>query len=227
MLFSTGFPGYTRGVAAAGPDEYIVTTANGDVARFWPAKQESEVIARGFDRLYGVAVVPGGAVVFAEAGTGRVLSVQSGNVEVLATGLREPMGVAIAPDGSCLVSEEGAGRVVKAARGGVETMLPDLQNPQGIVVRGDLLFVVDAGAKELIEYHMASGVRRTIAAGLPVGAPPGVTPKFLRGVPPLSGPMGPFAGIATGTDGTLYLSADAEGSVLMLHQALPRSSGSE
>ena len=38
-------------------------------------------------------------------------------------------------------------------------------------------------------------------AGLPVGAPPGVTPKPLKGAPPFSGPQGPFAGIAAGPDG--------------------------
>jgi len=38
----------------------------------------------------------------------------------------------------------------------------------------------------------------------------------MRGVPPFSRPQGPFAGIAAGPDGTLYLSADAEGSVLAL-----------
>jgi len=36
-------------------------------------------------------------------------------------------------------------------------------------------------------------------------------------MPPFSGPQGPFAGIAAGPDGTLYLSADADGSVLALH----------
>jgi sugar lactone lactonase YvrE len=216
MLFTEGFPGYTRGVAVAGPGEYVVTTANGQIARWRPAQQESQVLAEGFDRLYGVAIAPGGAVVFAEAGTGRVLSVRSGNVDVQATGLREPMGVALAPDGTCLVANEGDGRVVKTARGGIETVLDGLQKPQGIVVRGDLLYVVDAGAKELVEYDLASGARHVIAADLPVGAPPGVTPKFLRAIPPLSGPMGPFAGIGAGADGTLYVSADAEGSVLAL-----------
>ena len=63
---------------------------------------------------------------------------------------------------------------------------------------------------------MARGARRAIAGELPLGAPPGVTPKFLRAIPPLSGPMGPFAGIAAAADGTLYVSGDAEGSVLAL-----------
>jgi hypothetical protein len=52
-----------------------------------------------------------------------------------------------------------------------------------------------------------------------VGAPPGVTAKPLGGIPQMSGPMGPFAGIAAGADGTLYVSADAEGSVLALKPA--------
>jgi hypothetical protein len=83
-------------------------------------------------------------------------------------------------------------------------------------VRNGLLYVVDAGAQEVIEYNIAGGGRRTIAANLPVGAPPGVTPKVLRAIGQLAGPMGPFAGISAGPDGTLYLSADAEGSVLAL-----------
>ncbi len=216
MLFSPGFPGYTRGVAATGSGEFVVTTANGVVARFWPAQQQSEVLASGFDQLYGVAVAPGGAVIFAELGAGRVHAVSSGKVEALASGLRQPMGVAITADGTCFITESGAGRVVKLTRGGVDTVLDDLQSPQGILVRDNLLYVVDVSAKELIEYDLERKIRRTIAANLPVGAPAGVVPKFLDKIGDMSGPMGPFAGITGGPDGTLYLSADADGSILAL-----------
>ncbi len=219
MLFTPGCPGYIRGAAAAGRGELIVTTANGVVARYRPAKQESEVLASGFDQLYGVAIAYGGAVIFAELGAGRVLSVSSGKVEELATGLRQPMGVAVSGDGTCFISESGAGRVVKLARGGVDTVLDGLQQPQGILVRGGLLYIVDAGAKTLIEYNIASRVHRTIATDLPVGAPPGVIPKFLDKIGDMSGPMGPFAGVTDGPDGTLYLSADADGSILALRPA--------
>ena len=58
----------------------------------------------------------------------------------------------------------------------------------------------------------------TIATRLPVGPPPGVVPKKLRAIPPLSGPMGPFAGIAINATGTLYISGDAEGSILVLRR---------
>ena len=216
MLFTPGCPGYCRGVAASGPGEVVVTTANGQVARWRPAQQQSEILADGFDRLYGVAPAPGGVVVFADASTGRALSVQSGQVEVLATGLAEPMGVSVAPDGTCYVAEAEGGRVVKLAGGKAETVLDCLQQPQGIVVHAGRLYVVDALAKELVEYDLANGARQVIAAKLPVGAPPGVIAKPLGAIRPLSGPMGPFAGIAAGPDGTLYVSADAEGCVLAL-----------
>jgi sugar lactone lactonase YvrE len=216
MLFSPGYPGFLRGLAATGGGEFVVTTSNGQVARYRPDSNESEVLAEGFDQLYGAAVSPTGAVLAAELGAGRVLSIRSGEVEVLASGLSEPIGVAIAPDGACLVSEAGAGRVVKLD--GTGTMLDGLQRPQGILVHDGLVYVVDAGAKELVAFDPDTGSRQTIASDLPVGAPPGVLPKPLLGMPPFSGPQGPFAGIAAGPDGTLYVSADAEGSVLALRR---------
>ena len=64
-FFSPGYPGYARGVASAGPGEFIIATGSGTIARYWPAKQESAVLASGFDQLYGVAVTASGAIVFA------------------------------------------------------------------------------------------------------------------------------------------------------------------
>lgn len=219
MLFSPGYPGYSRGVAAAGPGEFIVTTAMGDVARYRPAEQKSEVLAGGFDQLYGVAIAAQGTVIFAEQGTGRVLSVQSGSVEVLAIGLKQPSGVAVGSDGTCFVSESAGGRVIKLSGGRTETVVDGLQKPQGILVRNGILYIVDAGARALIEYDLTTRTRRNIASNLPVGAPPGVVPKYLGAIGTLCGPMGPFAGIAAGANGTLYVSGDAEGSVLAVQPA--------
>lgn len=216
MLFSPGYPGFLRGVAATGPGEFVVTTSNGEVARYRPDSNESDFLATGFDQLYGVAVAAPDSFVVAELGTGRVLGINSSGVEVLAAGLAEPVGVAVTRDGGCLVSEAGAGRVLKL--GDTVPLLEGLQRPQGLLVLDDHIYVIDAGAKELIAVNLSSGARRTIVADLPVGAPPGVSPKPLRGMPPFSGPQGPFAGIAAGPDGTLYLSADADGSVLALRR---------
>jgi hypothetical protein len=112
----------------------------------------------------------------------------------------------------------GAGRVVKLDGSGIHTPVAELDCPQGILVDEQQLYIVDAGAKALIAVDLNHDTRRTVASGLPVGAPPGVIPKPLKGMPPFSGPQGPFAGIAAGPDGTLYMSADADGSVLAFHQ---------
>jgi sugar lactone lactonase YvrE len=217
MLFSPGYPGFLRGLTSVKGRGFAVTTSGGQVSLYRPWNNESEVLADGFDQLYGVAVAPSGAIVVAELGAGRVLAIRSGQTEVLATGLREPLGVEMDPDGACLVSESGMGRVVRLTDAGIETVVDGLQRPQGILVRGNQLYIVDAGAKELIAFDLKTKVRHVIAADLPVGAPPGVTPKPLRGLPPFSGPQGPFAGITAGPDGTLYVSADGEGSVLAFH----------
>jgi len=217
MLFSPGYPGFLRGLAPAGPGAFVVATSGGQIARYRPGDGETDYLADGFDQLYGVAIGPGDVIVFAELGTGRVHSLRSGNVEVLAAGLQDPVGVAFDPNGIPLVSESGAGRVVRLA-GSTETVVDGLQRPQGILVADGTLYVVDAGAKEVIAVDLNTGDRRAVASGLPVGPPPGVEPKPLRGIPPFSGPQGPFAGITIGPDGTLYVSADGDGSVLALRR---------
>ncbi|WP_208025910.1 SMP-30/gluconolactonase/LRE family protein [Amycolatopsis acidicola] len=219
MLFSEGYPGFIRGVVAHSPGEFLVTTSNGEVTRWRPGSNESEVLARGFDQLYGIAVSPAGSVVVTETGTGRVLGVRPGETDELASGLDEPIGVAFAADGTCLVAEAGAGRIVAVTGAGADTVVDGFETPQGILVREGVLYVVDAGAKALVGVDLESKARHKIADGLPVGAPPGVRPKPLKGLPPFSGPQGPFAGIAAGPDGTLYVSADADGSVLALRKA--------
>ncbi len=218
MLFSPGYPGFIRGVEPSGPGEFVVTTSGGQVTRYRPADSESEVLADGLDQLYGLALAGDGTVVCAEQGTGRLLAVRGGEVEVLATGLTQPVGVALDPDGTPLVAESGAGRIVRAAGGRTDTVVDQLSCPQGILVRGNQLYIVDATAKELLAVDLATGQRQRIATGLPVGSPPGVQPKPLKGMPPFSGPQGPFAGITAGPDGTLYLSADGDGSVLALRR---------
>ena len=217
MLFWPGYPGFLRGLAPAGSGEFVVTTSGGQLARYRPGDSETAYLADGFDQLYGVAVGHGGTIVFAELGTGRVHALRSGNTEVLASDLQDPIGVAFDATGSPLVAESAAGRVVRLG-GSRETVVDGLQRPQGILVADETLYIVDAGAKEVIAVDLSSGERRTIASGLPVGPPPGVEPKPLKGMPPFSGPQGPFAGIAIGPDGTLYVSADGDGSVLTLRR---------
>lgn len=216
MLFTPGFPGFVRGVVATTPGEYIVSTANGQIARWQPARQESEMLAEGYERLNGVALNAGGAIFFVDAAAGQAYVLNGSTVELLASNLSEPTGVAITTAGACLVAEAGAGRVVAVSAGQAELILDGLQAPHGLLVDGDTLYIVDVGSKELIAYNLKSKQRQVIANALPVGAPAGVVPKFLRAIPPLAGAMSPFAGITIGVDKTLYVSADATGNVLAI-----------
>ncbi|HKV18252.1 MAG TPA: SMP-30/gluconolactonase/LRE family protein [Mycobacterium sp.] len=218
MLFSPGYPGFLRGLAPAGDGAFVVTTSGGQVARYRPAVNETDYLATDFDQLYGVAIGPGDEVVFAELGTGSVHALRQGSVETLTSGLDGPVGVAF--DGrNVLVAESGAGRVVTVTGSGSDVVVDGLQTPQGILVRDRALFVVDAGTKEVVSFDLDTKARTTIASGLPVGPPPGVVPKPLKGMPPFSGPQGPFAGIATAPDGSLYVSADGDGSVVALRRS--------
>jgi sugar lactone lactonase YvrE len=215
MLFTPGYPGYLRGLASAGGGEFFVTTSLGQVGRYRPGG-DTDYLATGYDQLYGVAVGGDGTIVFAELGAGRVHALRGGDSEVLGTGLADPSGVAVGADGAVLVAESAAGRVVRLTATGTETVIDGLQQPQGLQRHGQTLYVVDAGAKEVVAVDLGSGAGTAIATGLPLGAPPGVVPKPLKGIQPFSGPQGPFAGITMGPDGTLFVAADGDGSVLAL-----------
>ncbi|MET1755330.1 gluconolaconase [Novosphingobium sp. RD2P27] len=219
MLFTPGYPGWVRDVACAGADEWVVTSANGEVIRWRPAEQAQEVLASGYDRLMGVDVGSGGRVVFAEMPTGRVLEIVGSEVSELASGLDRPMGIAIGGDGTVFVAESGAGRVVKLSGGRKETVIDGLGRPEGITISEGMLFIADPGANAAVTCDLSGGNRETVVSDLPMGGLGGAPTVQLGGVGDMCGPMYTFAGIAAGPDGTIYLSADAEGSVLALRKA--------
>lgn len=218
-FFTPNFPGWVRDGIASGPGEWIVTTADGDVSRWNPAAQESEKLASGYEILTGVAVAASGAVVFADAASGIVRSVENGNVSELASGLDKPMGVAVGPDGAVYVAESNAGRVVKLAGGRTETVIDGLGQPEGIAIAAGKLSVIDVRTKELVQTDLSGSNRQALASNLPVGGPLGVTPQVLRGVDGFCGPMWTFTGLAAGPDGTIYVAGDGEGSVLAVRPA--------
>lgn len=218
LLFTPGFPGWVRDVASGGAGIWIVTTANGDVARWNAAGQEHEVLASGYDRLMGVALGANGAPVFAEFTTGKVFGIEGGNVIELAAGLDRPMGVAVAGDGTVYVAESGAGRVVKLVGSRIEVVLDGLARPEGIAIADGKLYIADPGANTAIVTDLSGGSREALATNLPIGCADGVQPAQLGGVGNLSGPMNTFNGITVGSDGTVYIAADGEGSVLALRR---------
>jgi len=219
MLFSPAYPGFLRGLAAAGAGEFVVTTSGGQVARYRPRCERN--------RLPRNRLRP---ALRCGDRTGATWSCSPNSAPVACTRCDRATSKHSRPAcsiRSALPSTPTAGpwspsRVRAGWSGcpgrGVETVVDGLAQPQGIVVADGRLYIVDAGAKEVLAVGLDSNERRTIASGLPVGPPPGVEPKPLKGMPPFSGPQGPFAGITAGPDGTLYVSADGDGSVLALRR---------
>jgi glucose/arabinose dehydrogenase len=216
MLFTPGYPGFHRGAASDGTGGWIVTTSVGEVKRYRPDACESELLADGFDRLMGVAVA-GDRIVFAEGGTGRVHALDGARTSLLASGLAMPTGIALSPSGDCYAADGEGGRVVRIEDGRILTVLDGLSLPEGLALHGDRLHVVDVARRELVAFGTDGLGRETIVAGLPVGAPAGPR-KYLGPAGVFSGPMLSFAGLAAGPDGTLYVGADGDGSVMALRR---------
>jgi sugar lactone lactonase YvrE len=220
LLFDGHFPGFVRGVAKAANGFLVVTTSGGNVTSYHPVTHEMEVLASDLHELYGVAIGAGGAAFVADGGEGRVVEIAGGKLTEKARSLARPTGIAVAPDGTCFVAESDKGRVAQINGGAPTTVIEGVREPQGIAIDGDNLYVVDAAAHELIAYSLKSRRRETVASNLPVGAAPGVVPKLLMGIPGLlPGPLRPFAGVTVGSNGTVYVAADGDGSVLALSRA--------
>ncbi|MCO1581640.1 hypothetical protein M8C13_38420 [Crossiella sp. SN42] len=205
---------FTHGIAA---DRGLlhVTSQYGDVRTHDPARRTTRVRATGLARPTGIAVRGDGTLVVAEAGAGRVVAIDADDrVTVVADGFDEPLDVAFDAGQRCYVSDERRGAVYRLDGGPSVSVVDGLVAPQGVAVRGDELFIVEAGRRRLLAVRLDTGERRIEADDLAVGSPRTTTPElFTHGMP---GVPRQFAGLATGPDGSLYLSANGEGSVLRL-----------
>lgn len=216
FLFFPGYPGYTRGVVAEGDGAWLVTTSNGQVARTWPTEMRSEELCSGYDRLMGITTARSGAVIFAEYGTGRVHYLKGSTIECIADDLAGPTGIAEGPDGELYVSEQDAGRISIIRGGRIDCFVDGLVRPHDISISHGCLYIADAGRHSVEKVDLGTGKRETIAWQLPIGAPPGVTPKIIGSVGDMAGPMLSFTGLTVSVSGAVFVAGDTEGSVLKL-----------
>lgn len=216
QLLQPGWPGFVRGVACDSSGAIFVANTGGDVVRFRPG--EPETIATGLGEIYGLAVLGDGSVLAVDRAEGRVLRLAKGDASVVARGLAKPTGLAVGEDGAIFVSEAGNGRVVRVD-GGITSVIDGLDDPHGLAAASGVVYVVDRAGKTVTS-RTASGQRRIVASGLPVGEAPGIAPQSLPGIPSLlGGPIAAFTGLAVAADGALLVAADADGSVLRIARA--------
>ena len=214
MLFTPGYPGFPRGLAPAGPELH-----RHDVGRSGrPLTGPPTAKASSSQRDSISSTVSRSAPVAPSCSPNRAPAACCA-----AVGHRGGAGIRPGQPG------RGGDRTGRRAVGGGVGSGPrscgwpgsrdrwstDLHWPQGILVADGQLYIVDADAKSLIAVDLAGGSRHTIAAGLPVGAAAGCESQAAAGHATVlrarrdRSPASPPA-----ADGTLYVSADAEGSVL-------------
>jgi hypothetical protein len=198
-------------LAAGASGELWLTTITGDVVQYFPDGRPFNMLTRKRKELYGIAPLSDGSVAVAEAGAGALLQVDTaGQVTTLAEGLMKPCEVVAARDGSIFVSELGKGCVTKVEKTGkTSVIIAGLDKPKGLALHQNTLLILDRGLKELYGVNLTNGQKQTLAFHLPVGDPPGCS----------RGPMDFSGGLAVSQDGTIYIAADGEGSVLTLRSA--------
>lgn len=218
-LLQAGFPGFVRGIAFSPKGVLHLTNSAGDVVTYRPGRA-AESLATRLGELYGIAISLDGAVLVADAAEGKVVRIDpDGGTSVFAKGLSRPKGVAVGSDGAVFVAESGKGRVVRVD-GESTPVIDGLGDPHGLALQAGVLHVVDRARKSLVGFSLERREAKTFATDLPVGEAPGVVPAELPGLPGMiPGPIGTFTGVAAGLDGSIYVAADGEGSVIRVSRA--------
>lgn len=233
---------FVHGIAAEGNSLLHFTAQYGQIKTYERGSREIRSRAAGLQEPTDVEVRADGALVVTESAAGRVVAVgRDDAITILADGLGRPAGVAIDDEGRCYVTDEERGVLYRLdAENGEDgddgkhredgehrerlaALVSGLDAPQGVAVVDDEVFVVESGRRRVIGIGRSDGRTREIATDLPVGPEPRPAPAlFACGLP---GVPRPFAGLAAAPDGTLYLSAGGEGTVL--HLEVNRDSVSE
>ncbi len=158
----------------------------------------------------GLRLLPGGAVLTTEFGTGRILHLgpnEDSRVRLIADALDGPVGLAVVDATKGYVTEYHAGRVTQFRLDRFEKTIvtSHLNHPEGIALMGDgRLAVVEVGLRRLIAIEPITGKFEVLAADLPIGL---VSP---------AGDRDPYtvSDVAAGPDGALYVSADIGRTIL-------------
>ena len=140
-----------------------------------------------------------GTIIVTEPLDGRVLRLSGEQKDVLAEGLQLPSGLADAGDASIYVSESASGRLLRIGLkdSNVTVVAENLGTVRAIATTPDgLVAVLDVNGGRLLLLAPATGVVILVAHGFAVGR--------------LQKPYARSGGLAVGSDGSMYVAADAE-----------------
>ena len=136
------------------------------VVRIAASTQDSEIVARGFDDLFGVAVNSSGAIVVSDTKAGTVTEIgPNGRRTVLLRRLDGPAGVAFDDEDALLIVEARAGRVLRRdPTGAIGILATGMVKPQWIAVGADGTAYVSTQGERILQVT-SSGAIRTFADG--------------------------------------------------------------
>jgi streptogramin lyase len=207
--------GYPVAVSASAR-HLILTNSEGPVQRY---DRTTLQLLQAWHDLTGVRnaiELEDGSLVLAQTAAGKLLRLfdaettlgPAGQRVEMAGELGAPFGLAPADAQNIYVGDMSGGRIlrVNVVSGSSSVVASGLARPQAIVPATDgSLLVVEAGRQQLTRIDPQSGGASAVARKLPIGIP---------NVPITA------AGVAVGSDGTVYVSSDAENSLWRLRPRL-------
>ena len=202
VLNEQAAPGFATFTIAHDGDNYLITSLFSNIVTVWDPATGASLLTRADFQAPMDAVSIGDDLVVAEALTGRVVRSARASTEVraLASGLFLPAALLKAGD-DLYVADWAAGTISRLIAAGVELPTPiivasGLQGPQGMTLTaaGQLL-VVETVPGKVTAIDLTTGTK----TALPLQLTPLRQP--LPGLPP----TGPYHGISTAADGTVYV----------------------
>ena len=169
---------------------------------------KTSAVLHGLKAPFDAIPMSDGSVIYLEIATGNITRASGdkfADKKIIAQGLAGPVQMVLAKDGALYVTE-AAGRLtrVSLADGVKTTVAEGLALPEGLAETPWGSFIVaESAAQRLVEIDPANGTRRTVADKLPIGLPggPGMPPPYV------------VTGVAVGTDGSIYMSADLNNAI--------------
>jgi sugar lactone lactonase YvrE len=203
---------YPSGVGIGGKFIALSSWATNSVQLLDRATRRELEVVHGFKAPMDVVPMDDGSLLVAEIASGSIVRAHGEHFAqrtAVAEGLQGPTQMVLGRDGALYVLE-AAGLLtrVELATGAKTAVASDLALPDGIAqTPWGSMIVAESLPRRLVEIDLADGTRKTIAENLPIGFMPG-----RDGLPPPYLPTG----LAVAGDGTIYVSADQNQSLLRL-----------
>jgi hypothetical protein len=213
-------PNVFGSVAVAAADARIITantTPAGMVQIVERASGKALNALFGFGAPYGVLPAPDNGVLVADFTADALIAIGAGEKPpraTVATGLGGVVGLARGAGNTVYVTGHSDGTVsrVDLVSGARTVVARGLSAPEGLAVLPDgTLAIAEVGRKRLVIVDPADGTMTVAAENLPVG-------YDLGGAGPAPGLL---TGVAATSDGTIYVTGDADNSLIRVRKARP------